>query len=45
MSDKIKDALLKNDYQVNEVIISESNRPDLGEFQYNGAMNLPKFIT
>ena len=42
MSDKIKDALLKNDYQVNEVIISESNRPDLGEFQYNGAMNLAK---
>ncbi len=42
IEDKVKEALLKNDYQVQDVIISESNRPDLGEFQYNGAMNLAK---
>ena len=39
---KIQDALNKCDYKVDEVIVSESNRPDLGEYQYNGIMSLSK---
>ena len=42
IDNKIKDALNKCNYQVDDVIVSESNRPDLGEYQYNGIMSLAK---
>ncbi len=42
IENKIKDALNKCNYQVDNVIVSESNRPDLGEYQYNGIMSLAK---
>lgn len=38
---KICDALRRCNY-IDNVIVTESNRPDLGEYQYNGVMNLAK---
>ncbi len=42
IEDKIKNALMKCDYKVDNIVVSESNRPDLGEYQYNGIMPLAK---
>jgi arginyl-tRNA synthetase len=42
LEDKINDCLVKLNYNTKEVIVNESNRPDLGEYQYNGAMALAK---
>ena len=39
---KVHDALKRANYDVTEVIINESSRPDLGDFQYNGIMPLAK---
>jgi len=41
IENKIKDALVKNEYDDN-VVVNFSNRLDLGEFQYNGVMKLAK---
>ena len=42
MEEKIKNSLSSIGYSDEFVIITSSNRPDLGEFQYNGVMNLAK---
>ncbi len=42
IENKIKDALNKCNYNVEDVMINDSNRPDLGEYQYNGIMHLAK---
>lgn len=42
LENSIKNALQKCNYEVNDVVINVSNRPDLGEYQYNGIMGLAK---
>lgn len=42
LEDNIKTSLNKCGYDVEEVVINISNRPDLGEYQYNGVMGLAK---
>ena len=42
LESKISDALNKIGYETNEVVVNESNRKDLGDYQYNGAMQLAK---
>lgn len=42
LEDKIKLSLDKCGYKVDSVVVNESNRPDLGEYQYNGVMGLAK---
>ncbi len=42
MENKLKNSLKKIGYDTNNVLVSPSNRPDLGEFQYNGLMTLAK---
>ncbi len=42
IEDKIKKTLLNLDYQVEEVQVLESSRPDLGDYQFNGVMALAK---
>ncbi len=42
LENKIKEALKICNYEVAEVIVNESNRPELGEYQYNGVMPLAK---
>ena len=42
LEDKIKNSLDVCGYKVDEVVVNESNRPDLGEYQYNGVMGLAK---
>lgn len=42
IENKMKDALVSCGYEIEEAQINESNRPDLGEYQYNGVMNLAK---
>jgi len=42
LEDKIKLSLDKCGYLVDAVVVNESNRPDLGEYQYNGVMGLAK---
>ncbi len=42
LQEKIKNALDKTEYCDEQIVVSESNRRDLGEYQYNGAMNLAK---
>ncbi len=39
---KIQQSLNKCHYNLDNVVITESNRPDLGEYQFNGVMNLAK---
>ena len=39
---KIQQSLNKCHYKLDNVVITESNRPDLGEYQFNGVMNLAK---
>ena len=39
---KIKEAMKEIGYELNEIILNPSNRPDLGDYQYNGAMALAK---
>lgn len=42
LEDNIKTSLNKCGYDADEVVINVSNRPDLGEYQYNGVMGLAK---
>ena len=42
LEEKISNALTKAGYDAKDVIVSESNRPDLGEYQFNGIMPLAK---
>lgn len=42
IENKIKEALTKLGYSTNIVTITPSNRPDLGDYQYNGIMALAK---
>lgn len=42
LEEKVMNALIASGYQVSEVVVNESNRPDLGEYQYNGVMPLAK---
>ncbi len=42
MEDKIKRAILEAGYKTGEVVITVSNRPDLGDYQYNGIMPMAK---
>lgn len=42
LEEKIKLSLDKCGYSVDSVVVNESNRPDLGEYQYNGVMGLAK---
>ena len=42
MEEKVKKALNNIGYNVDTVTINESNRPDLGQYQYNGVMQLAK---
>ncbi len=42
LEEKISDALKKCGYQPNEIVVNESNRRDLGEYQFNGIMPLAK---
>lgn len=39
---KIQESLNSCGYVIEDVIVNESNRPDLGEYQYNGVMGLAK---
>lgn len=42
LENDIKVSLSKCGYDVGEVVVNISNRPDLGEYQYNGVMGLAK---
>lgn len=42
IEEKIANTLNKLNYQVEDVVVNESNRPDLGEYQFNGIMPLAK---
>lgn len=42
LEEKISDALKKCGYHPNEIVVNESNRRDLGEYQFNGIMPLAK---
>ena len=42
LENKIGNALDKLNYKVDCVVVNESSRPDLGEYQYNGVMQLAK---
>ena len=36
LENKIKNSLKELDYEVENVTLNPSNRPDLGDYQYNG---------
>lgn len=42
LENKIKNSLKELDYEVENVTLNPSNRPDLGDYQYNGIMPLAK---
>ncbi len=42
LEDMIQKSLQDSGYNVSSVVVNESNRPDLGEYQYNGSMTLAK---
>jgi len=42
LEEKVSNALNECGYNVDSVIVNESNRPDLGEYQFNGVMPLAK---
>jgi len=42
LEEKLSSALKIAGYNVDEVVVNESNRPDLGQYQYNGVMQLAK---
>lgn len=42
IEEKISNALDVAGYKIDTVVVTESNRPDLGEYQYNGVMPLAK---
>jgi len=42
LNDIIKNAFVKNEYEVNDEIVKVSDRPDLSQFQCNEAFNLAK---
>ncbi len=39
---KVSNAIKEAGYNVDNVVVTESNRPDLGDYQYNGIMPLAK---
>lgn len=38
----LKEILQKNNFEEDNIVLSASSKPDLGQFQYNGAMGLAK---
>ncbi len=42
LEEKINNALTKSGYEDKNIVVTESNRRDLGEYQYNGVMMLAK---
>ncbi len=42
LEDKINNALKNCNYEDDKLVVLESSRKDLGDYQYNGAMNLAK---
>jgi len=42
LEDKIGNALNIKGYELDNIVVTESNRPDLGEYQFNGVMSLAK---
>ena len=42
LEDKLLNAITKSGYNVEKVVVTESNRPDLGDYQFNGIMPLAK---
>ncbi|MCM1053108.1 MAG: arginine--tRNA ligase [Ruminococcus sp.] len=42
LEEKIRKSLQKLNYEVESVVINPSNRPELGDYQYNGIMGLAK---
>lgn len=42
LEDKIKNTLSEIGYNVDDVLLTPSNRPELGDYQYNGIMPLAK---
>ena len=42
LEEKIKNKMKKIGYELDAITLNPSNRPDLGEYQYNGAMMLAK---
>lgn len=42
LEEKIKQAMQEIGFEVDQVLLNPSNRPDLGDYQYNGAMALGK---
>jgi len=42
LEEKVCNALNDIGYSIDQVVVNESNRPDLGEYQFNGAMSLAK---
>lgn len=42
LEEKIESAVKEAGYNIENIIVNESNRPDLGEYQFNGIMPLAK---
>ena len=42
LEQKIKNKMQEIGYLVEDCLLNPSNRPDLGDYQYNGAMSLAK---
>jgi len=42
LEDKVLNALNDTGYNVSNVVVNQSNRPDLGEYQFNGCMELAR---
>ena len=42
LEEKIKDALKELGYETESIVINPSNRPELGDYQFNGIMPLAK---
>lgn len=42
LEEKVKSAIINSGYDIDDILVTESDRPDLGEYQFNGIMNLAK---
>lgn len=42
LEEKLKNALKSCNYQIDNLVVNESNRPEFGEYQFNGIMQLAK---
>ena len=40
--EKIKEIIINLGYEVNNVLLYKSSKPELGQFQYNGVMEIAK---